>query len=76
MAEETVTLEQAVVISEKLSPADRLRLISVLSEQLRGEIEQNVKSIDILSQVGLGAEMWQQIDVDAYLEEERASWDN
>ena len=76
MATEAVTLEQVLSISEQLKPSDQLRLIGVLSERLRCEMEPGAAPIDILSLAGLGADLWAQLDVAAYLEEERASWDN
>ena len=76
MASETIALDRIFDISEQLSPADQLRLISLLSERLRNGIEQKDDPVDMLSLVGLGAELWQGIDVDAYLEQERASWEN
>lgn len=76
MARETATLDQALTITEMLSPADQLRLISILSERLSREIEPEVGSIDMLTLAGLGAEVWERVDVDAYLDEERNSWEN
>lgn len=75
MTERTATLDEAIVVSEKLSPSDRLRLIGILSERLRSELELGVEPIDMLSLTGLGAEIWQDLDIVAYLERERASWD-
>jgi len=68
------TLDEAVRISERLSPTDQLRLIGLLSERLRHELDRDNEPVDMLSLAGLGAEIWQEIDVDAYLEQERASW--
>ena len=76
MADSTATLDQAIDISEQLAPRDQLRLISLLSERLRSEMEQQAEPIDMLALAGLGAELWAQIDVDAYLEQERTSWDS
>jgi hypothetical protein len=76
MAESTATLEQVIDISEQLAPRDQLRLISLLSERLRSEMEKQTESVDMLSLAGLGADLWAQIDVDAYLEQERSSWDS
>jgi len=75
MASESVTLEQVLGISQQLKPSDQLRLISVLSERLRQEIEPDAELIDMLSLAGVGADLWAEIDVTAYLEQERASWD-
>ena len=78
MVIETNTLDEVLGISEKLSQADQLRLISLLSERLSGEVadEDKHKLIDMLSLAGVGADLWQTIDVDDYLGQERASWEN
>ncbi|MGD8518226.1 MAG: hypothetical protein PVG54_14780 [Anaerolineae bacterium] len=76
MTERITALDEAIGISERLSPSDRLRLISILSERLRGELEQGIEPIDMLSLAGLGAEIWKGLDVPTYLEQERASWDS
>ncbi len=71
------TLDEVLSISQRLSPSDQLRLISQLSEELSGKIADRNQGepIDMLSLVGVGADVWQSIDVDAYLEEERSSWE-
>ena len=71
-----ITIDQALSISQELSLADQLRLISLLSEQLRRELDKDGGTVDMLSLAGLGAELWQTVDVEAYLEQERASWDD
>jgi len=76
MATEALTLDQVLDISGQLKPSDQLRLISVLSERLRREIGQGSELVDMLSLAGVGADLWAQVDVAAYLEQERASWDN
>ena len=76
MTERTATLDEAIVVSEKLSPSDRLRLIGILSERLRSELEQGIEPIDMLSTAGLGAEIWRGLDIPTYLEQERTSWDS
>ena len=72
MATEAVTLDQVLGITEQLKPSDQLRLISILSERLRQEIEPGAGLIDMLSLAGLGSDLWAQIDVAAHLEQERA----
>ena len=76
MTERIATLDEAIVVSERLSPSDRLRLIGILSDRLRDELDQGTESIDMLSLAGLGADVWQDLDVSQYLERERASWDS
>lgn len=75
MTKQKATLDEAIVVSEKLTSSDRLRLIGILSDRLRDELEQDAKPIDMLSLAGLGAEVWRGIDVGQYLERERVSWD-
>jgi len=76
MATEVVTLDQVLDISERLKPSDQLRLISALSERLRQEMGESAEPVDMLSLAGVGADLWAQIDVAVYLEQERSSWDN
>ncbi len=71
---ENATLDQALRVSEQLALSDQLRLISLLSERLRRELDRGDEPVDMLSLAGLGAEIWQEIDVAAYLEQERANW--
>jgi hypothetical protein len=72
----TITVDQVLDLSEPLSPPEQLRLIGLLVQRLRGQIQDTDEPIDILSTLGRGAEMWQEIDTDAYIEQERQSWDN
>jgi len=76
MTEKISSLDEAIVLSERLSPSDQLRLIGILSERLRDELEQGIEPVDMLSLAGLGAEIWKDLDVATYLEQERASWDS
>ena len=76
MTKQTETLDEAIVVSEKLSPSDQLRLIGILSDRLRGQLEQGVEPVDMLSLAGLGAEIWEDLDIATYLEQERASWES
>ena len=76
MATEVVTLDQVLDISEQLKPSDQLRLISALSERLRQELGESAELVDMLSLAGVGADLWAQIDVAAYLEKGRSSWDS
>jgi len=75
MTTETLALDRALAVSEQLSPSDQLRLISLLSERLRAEVERDMAPVDMLTMAGLGAELWHEVDVEVYLNEERASWE-
>jgi hypothetical protein len=72
---EQVTLWDALRVTEKLSPADQLRLIHLLSGRLCDK-ELDSELIDMLSLAGKGADLWRQIDIADYLEQERSSWES
>ena len=76
MASHGPTLNDVLDMSERLSVVDQLRLISQLSERLRSQVDQEDQPVDMLSLAGLGADLWREIDVEAYLEQERASWES
>ena len=75
MSDRTITVDEVLRMTTQLPPDDKLRLISLLSEHVRGEIDRKGEPVDMLSLAGLGAEIWQQIDVDEYLAQQRASWE-
>jgi hypothetical protein len=75
MSERTITVDQVLRMTRQLPPGDKLRLISLLSEHVRDEIDEAGEPVDMLSLAGLGAELWQEIDVEEYLAQERASWE-
>jgi hypothetical protein len=76
MTNQTSTLDDALSISQRLPLTDQLLLISLLSERVRRELDRDDELVDILSLAGLGAELWQKVDVDAYLNQERATWNS
>jgi hypothetical protein len=69
-----LSLDDALHISDQLSLDDQLRLIRLLSERVRRNLGTAGEPVDMLSLAGLGAEIWRQIDVDAYVAAERANW--
>ena len=76
MVSETTTINEVLSASQRLPLTDQLLLISLLSERVRRELDRDGEPVDMLSVAGLGEELWQEVDVDAYLEQERASWNN
>ena len=58
---------------QALGPADQLRLIAELAATLRGEVERQPRR-SLLELQGLGKEVWQGVEVDEYLRQERSSW--
>ena len=70
------TLADALRISEQLSHADQLRLIGLLSERLQRDVPSDSERIDMLTMAGVGADLWQGLDVAEYIERERSSWES
>ena len=58
---------------EALGRADRLRLTAELVAGLSGELESQPRR-SLLDLQGLGKDVWQNVDVDEYLDRERSSW--
>ncbi len=67
------TYEEVLERARLLSPEDQARLLEELIVDLRQRLEgQQYHSIMELK--GLGKELWEGIDVEKYIEEERSSW--
>ena len=75
MAHRTGSLGRVLRLMRELPLEDKLRLIGLLTEDLREEMEREGDPVDVLSLVGLGAEVWREVDVDEYVDQERGSWD-
>ena len=73
MGSNSVTWRDVLVTSEKLSISDQLRLISELSLRVQQALAEG-EPVDLLTLAGVGKEVWSQIDTDAYLNQERDSW--
>ncbi|GAC1468471.1 MAG: hypothetical protein PVSMB5_13620 [Ktedonobacteraceae bacterium] len=58
---------------QHLSPEEQLRLLEDLMDLLKRQTSSRPLH-SILELEGLGKEVWEGIDVDQYLEEERNSW--
>jgi hypothetical protein len=59
---------------EALEPLEQLRLISELTYDLTRKLNPRPRR-SIMELRGLGKEIWQDVDVDEYIKEERSSWD-
>jgi hypothetical protein len=68
----TAEYEDVLRIAETLSPLDRVRLARELTEPKRPS---SGKTRSILELEGLGKEIWEGVDVKAYIAEERDSWE-
>ncbi len=59
--------------AQRLSRADQLRLIAELAASLQDEPAQQPRR-SLLELQGLGKEIWEGVDVEYYLLQERSSW--
>lgn len=71
---ETSDYKKALEIASSLSPAERLNLIQELTA-IVAKNSQSTKRHSILELRGLGKEIWQGIDTQKYIDDERSSWD-
>jgi hypothetical protein len=58
---------------ENLTPEEQLRLLEELAAVVRHRMSSKPKR-DILELEGLGKEIWQGVDAQEYVNQERASW--
>ena len=67
------TYQEVLSQVERLSPDDQLRLVEQLAGKLRRQMgASKVRKITELK--GLGKDIWQEIDVEQYIDQERDSW--
>jgi hypothetical protein len=71
---ETPLYWQVLTQAEKLSPADKLRLLETLAGQLRWQITPP-KHHRITEFRGVGRANWDGTDAQAYVNQERDTWD-
>ena len=59
---------------QRLSPADQLRLLEDVASLVRRQVTTPARRRSILELQGLGKEIWQDIDAQDYIDQERATW--
>jgi len=69
----TISYQQVMQGVQRLSPADQFRLLEELSSLVRRRVTTQPKR-SILELQGLGKEIWQDVDAQEYVNQERASW--
>lgn len=69
-----MTYDRILDLTKRLEPAEQLRLLEALAQSLRQNLAARPRG-SILELRGLGKEVWQNVDVDAYINRERNSWD-
>ncbi len=60
---------------KRLTTSEKLKLLALIAEGLAEEIEKQ-KERSIMELHGLGAEIWQGIDAQAYVDELRKEWEH
>jgi hypothetical protein len=68
------TYDQVLKMARRLNLPEQLRLLENLTQIVRQQVEEPEKH-SIMELEGLGAEVWQNIDVQAYIDQERSSWE-
>jgi hypothetical protein len=59
---------------QRLSPDDQLRLLEDVASLVRRKVTNQARRRSILELRGLGREIWQELDAQDYIDQERASW--
>jgi hypothetical protein len=65
---------EAMKLVLQLEPLDQLRLVAEVASLVQSRLMPKPPR-SIMELEGLGKEIWQDVDVDEYIKEERASWD-
>lgn len=60
---------------QRLTPEELVNLLECISVTLKQRIAQKPAKHSIMELEGLGAEIWNGIDAQEYVRQERASWD-
>jgi hypothetical protein len=70
-----INYEQILQGTSKLSLSEQLQLLEALTRLVRRRIEEPRK-YSIMELEGLGAEVWQGMDAQEYVNQERSEWDS
>ncbi|MCP4360404.1 MAG: hypothetical protein GY796_20540 [Chloroflexi bacterium] len=61
-------------MARQLALPEQLQLLEDLTKVVRRRVDSESKTYSVMDLEGLGAEIWQGIDAQAYVDQERASW--
>lgn len=70
------TYDRTLDLARELALSEQLKLLEALTQMVRRQIDDSPKTYSIMELEGLGAEIWQDVDAQTYINEERASWDS
>ena len=69
-----LTYEDYVRGIDKLETEQQLNLVELLSAKLKKQLGRKAGKHKITELEGLGAEVWENVDIQEYIREERNSW--
>lgn len=67
--------DRALEVTRRLNLPEQLQLLEALTRMVRYQVDKS-QSHSIMELEGLGADIWQNIDAQTYVNQERASWDS
>ncbi|MCP4428394.1 MAG: hypothetical protein GY803_28230 [Chloroflexi bacterium] len=67
--------DRALEITQRLNLPEQLRLLETLTRMVRYQVDKS-QTYSIMDLEGLGADIWQDIDAQTYINQERVSWDS
>ena len=67
--------DQTLNMARRLNLPEQLQLLEALSKMVRRRVDKP-KMHTVMDLEGLGAEIWQNVDAQTYVSQERASWDS
>ena len=76
MPSKSTTWQELLNTSEQLPVNDQLRLLIELASRLKPALTTSNEPVDLLTLAGLGQDVWDKIDTDTYIDQERDSWQN
>lgn len=65
------TYDRTLNMAKRLALPEQLQLLEDLTKMIRRRVDNDPKMYDIMELEGLGAEIWQGIDAQAYVNQER-----
>ena len=69
------TYDHVLKLARRLALAEQLELLQALLAEIRTDVSDEMQTVhSILELKGLGREIWQEVDVEEYLQQERNSW--
>ena len=71
----TYTYREVLNQAQHLTTEEQLRLLEELAALIRRQGVMRSKKHSIMELKGLGKEIWEGVDVEKYIDEERNSWD-